>query len=357
MRLLVDILHPAHVHMFKNLARELSRRGHEVRFTLRDKECTRDLMEQYELDYTLLSEQKSGLGLAGEFFVRGVGLWRETKRFKPHFLTGVMGPSIASVGRLRRLLRGDKARIAVFYGTEIAKLTNSFVYPLSDYVITPDSYAAPVTGHHLTYPGYHELAYLHPNRFSPDASIARAAGIDPDSAYYIVRFVSYAASHDVGTNTLPLEKKLELIRRLAEHGRVLVSSEGPLPAELEPLRLRIPASHLHHVTAFARMLVGESATMAAEAAVLGVPAVYISPFGRGFTDDLGRYGLVENFTEDRFRDDWVSQVAKLAADPNLSRRAAEARELLLKDKIDVTQWMVDFFEREFMACFPEEAQS
>ena len=37
MRLLIDILHPAHVHVFRNLAHELTERGHQVRFTLREK--------------------------------------------------------------------------------------------------------------------------------------------------------------------------------------------------------------------------------------------------------------------------------------------------------------------------------
>ena len=116
--------------------------------------------------------------------------------------------------------------------------------------------------------------------------------------------------------------------------------------ELEPNRLKIPVSHIHHVLAFARMLVGESATMAAEAAVLGVPAVYISPYGRGFTDDLERYGLVRNFTEQRFAEDWLSVVREMVLDPLLADRAKAARERMLRDKVDVTAWMLEFFERE-----------
>jgi predicted glycosyltransferase len=351
MRVLVDILHPAHVHMFRNLAKELGERGHEVRFTLREKECARDLLEQYGLSFEVLSQKQTGVGLAGEFVQRGAKLWQATTRFRPHFLAGVMGPSIASVGRLRRVLGLDKARIAVFYGTEIAKLTNTFVYPMSDYVITPDSYAAPVRGNHITYKGYHELSYLHPKRFTPDPEIVKAAGVDPSAPYFVVRFVSYQASHDIGTNTLPLEKKLALVKALAQHGRVIVSSESELPSELEPHRLRIPASHIHHVLAFGRLLVGESATMAAESAVLGVPAVYVSPFGRGFTDDLERYGLVVNFIGERFHHDWVKKAVDMAADPELSTRGRESRERMLRDKIDVTQWMVDFFEAEFEKHF------
>jgi predicted glycosyltransferase len=333
--------------MFRNLAGELVARGHDVLFTLREKECARELLDQYGLKYEVLSQKQTGVGLAREFVERGARLFRVAERFRPDFLAGVMGPSIATVGRLRRLLGRDHARIAVFYGTEIAKLTNSFVYPLADYVCTPDSYRGKVRGNHVTYPGYHELAYLHPRRFEPNPDIVREAGIDPGLPYFVLRFVAYQSSHDVGVKTVSDEKKVTLVKALAGHGRVVVSSELPLPTELDANRLKIPASHIHHVLAFSRMLVGESATMAAEAAVLGVPAVYISPYGRGFTDDLERYGLVRNFTEERFGDDWLSVVREMVSDPLLADRAKAARERMLRDKVDVTAWMLDFFEREY----------
>jgi predicted glycosyltransferase len=336
--------------MFRNLAAELVARGHEVLFTLREKEFARDLLDEYGLRYEVLSQKQTGAALAREFFERGARLWRVVSRFDPDFLVGVMGPSIAPVGRLRRLLLRDRVRVAVFYGTEIAKLTNSFVYPLADWVITPDSYRGKVHGNHVTYPGYHELSYLHPRRFRPDPEIVRASGIDPSAPYFIVRFVAYQASHDVGVNTLHDEKKLALVRELSKHGRVIVSSEPALSPELEQYRLKIPVSNIHHVLAFARLLVGESATMAAESAVLGVPAVYVSPYGRGFTDDLERYGLVRNFTERRYQDDWLATVREMAENPRLLEQARAARERMLSEKVDVTAWMLDFFEREHAAA-------
>jgi predicted glycosyltransferase len=350
MRLLFDILHPAHVHVFRNVVRELTARGHEVRITLREKECARDLLDEYGFEYQVLSKKQTGAGLLVEFVQRGIELWQSVERFKPHFLAGIMGPSISTVGRLRRVLGRDRARVVVFYDTEIAKLTNAFAYPLADYVVTPDCYQAKVHGRHVRYAGYHELAYLHPKRFSPDLEVVRAEGIVPP--YSVVRFVSYEASHDIGTHGLSLEKKIELVRALAEHGRVLISSESPLPGALEPHRVRIAAHNMHHVLAFARMMVGESATMASECAVLGVPAVYISPLGRGYTDEQeSRYGLVHNFTGAKFNDDVVGAVRRLASDPEALEKSRASRERMLGDKVDVTAWMLDFFEAEFEAHF------
>jgi uncharacterized protein len=351
MRLLIDILHPAHVHVFRNLAQELTGRGHEVRFTLREKECARELLDQYGIAYDVLSRQRHGAGLAVELAARSAKLWGIVARFRPHFLAGVMGPSIALVGRLRRLM-GDPVRTAIFYDTEMAAITNWFAYPLADYVCTPECYQGTVRGHHIRYPGYHELAYLHPRRFTPDMEVVRRAGINPSERYFVVRFVSYAASHDLGTAGISEQRKIALVHMLAARGRVVISSESPLPAALESYRLAIPASAIHHVLAGATLLVGESATMASECAVLGVPAVYISPVGRGYTDEQeSRYGLVVNFTAGRFHDDWLARVQSLADDPALTQRARAARARLLEERIDTTTWMVEFFERELATHF------
>jgi predicted glycosyltransferase len=92
--------------------------------------------------------------------------------------------------------------------------------------------------------------------------------------------------------------------------------------------------------------------MASEAAVLGVPAIYISPLGRGYTDEEEeRYQLVRNFTGPRFYEDWVSAAVAMAKDENEPARAAAARARMLSEKVDVTGWIAEFFEREFVRHF------
>ena len=51
MRVLIDIGHPAHVHMFKCFAKEMQDRGHEVLFTCRDKEFELKLLSAYSFNY------------------------------------------------------------------------------------------------------------------------------------------------------------------------------------------------------------------------------------------------------------------------------------------------------------------
>lgn len=289
----------------------------------------------------MISSQRSGTAaLVTEMVTRTWRLGRVIRAFRPDVITGIMGPSIALAGVILRVPS------VVFYDTEFATQTNWFVYPLAHTVCTPDCYQGRVRGRHVTYPGYHELAYLHPDRFQPDAKALAPFGVDPTTPYSLVRFVHWKAIHDRRERGLTAEQKRELVARLEQHGRVLLSSEGPLPPELQPHRITGPVAAIHHLIAYARLVVGESATMASEAAVLGVPAVFIATTGRGYTDEQeARYGLVRHFTESRFREALDNAEALVAG--NASSAIAEGHRRLLEEKVDVTGWMVEFFEDRF----------
>ncbi len=341
MRILIDVLHPAHVHFFRNFYDVMSGRGHELTITARDKDRSVDLLEQYGLPYEQISVQKSGgVGLVTEMAQRTGALMKIMDRFQPDVMTGIMGPSIALAGKMK------KVPAVVFYDTEFARQTNWFVYPLAHSVVTPDCYQGKVRGTQRRYAGYHELAYLHPNRFTPDPTKLAAFGIEPGERYSLVRFVSWQAVHDRRETGFTAAQKRDLVATLARHGRVLISSEAPLPDDLAPLEVKGPVEDIHHLLAHAQMIVGESATMSSEAAVLGVPAVMIATTGRGYTDDEERrYGLVRHFTDDQY-DRAVATVEQFLADsPRELGQLARAR--LLADKIDVTQWMVEYFESTF----------
>jgi predicted glycosyltransferase len=346
MRVLVDILHPAHVHFFRNFTAEMGRRGHEVMITARNKDRSVELLDRFGLPYEHISDQRSGaVGMVTEMTQRTRRLLEVMRRFQPDVMTGIMGPSIAVAGALKRV------PAVVFYDTEFARQTNWFVYPLAHSVCTPDCYRDKVRGTHVTYPGYHELAYLHPARFQPDPGKLGAFGLHHEEPYTIVRFVSWEAVHDRNENGLTIAQKRELVDLLRRRGRVLVSSEAALPDDLAQFQVTGPVDDIHHLLAYAQLVVGESATMSSEAAVLGVPAVFIATTDRGYTEDEEkRYGLVRYFREAQY-DIAVRTIDDLLeGTPRDFGQAARAR--LLADKIDVTAWMMDYFESSFATASP-----
>ena len=60
MNVLIDIGHPAHVHMFRCFAHEMIGRGHQVLFTIRDKEFEKKLLDAEGLPYVNLGRKKTG---------------------------------------------------------------------------------------------------------------------------------------------------------------------------------------------------------------------------------------------------------------------------------------------------------
>lgn len=337
MRVLIDLLHPAHVHVFKHFCAEIAARGDQVLVTARNKDVTVPLLRSLNIDHDVISTQRDGaFGLVVELLARTRRLKRIADTWQPDVLIGVMGPSIAIVGKL------TNTPAFVLYDTEIAKATNRWVYPIAEAVITPDCYQGSVHGRHVTHPSYHELAYLHPDRFAPDAGKLEPFGLDPSVPYSIARFVSWNASHDRNLRGLSTDDQRRIIGALAEHGEVRVSSEIPLAPDLEQFRLRGPIVDVHHVLAHATCFVGESATMASEAAVVGTPSYYIAEKSRGYLDDLALRGLVAKYHPH----ETLRLLADLHALTPVTPRMRRAYAQLLQDKVDLTSWLIDWLDGE-----------
>jgi predicted glycosyltransferase len=229
----------------------------------------------------------------------------------------------------------------VFTDTESAGFTNIVSNYLSSCVLTGSSYGKQCGKNHIRYPGYHELAYLHPKRFAPNTEILEELGLHQGDNYAIVRFVSWNAHHDVGLRGVSKENKLKLVKLLSTKLRVFISSEDELPVDLKPYQIMIKPEDMHSVMAFAHLFVGESATMASECACLGVPAIYIDNVGRGYTDhQQERYGLVFNYNESEHGQQQAILKAAELADRNHDDETYKVkRRLLLNDMIDVSQFM------------------
>ncbi|MBK0400379.1 hypothetical protein H0I76_14355 [Limibaculum sp. M0105] len=339
--MLIDILHPAHVHFFREFHGEMAARGHELRVLSRHKDVATELLDAYGIQHEVISSQRPGRWrLAAELAQRVRSTSQEIRAFRPDVIVGLMGPSIALAGFVHR------TRTLVFYDNETTDRLNRAVARLADAWISPRGFEHDYGSRHLRYDGYHELAYLHPARFTPDASRLRTHGIDPTQPYSLMRFVAWESIHDVGEIGFGAAGKRRAIELLSRLGRVYISSERPLPPEFEHYRLPLPVEDVHHALAFATVVVGESSTMASEAACLGTHAVFVSRSGRGVnTEQERRYGLVRTFHGGREAEalTWIEHLA--SRDPHtIQHEARERREAMLADVIDVTGFLVDYVE-------------
>jgi len=341
-RVLVSIHHPAQAHFFRYIVPELEERGHEVRVCVRDKEVAVDLLEAFDIDHQVLARTGEGLtGMIASQLGYEARLLRVARRFDPDVMASIGGVEIAHVAPL------VGARSVAFTDSE-GTPAHLISHPLVDVICTPRAHDRDYGSRQRRYDGYHELAYLHPSRFQPSADRLRAAGVDPEEPYFVLRFVAWKAHHDIGKHGLSPAVKRELVEGLSEHGAVHITSEAELPPEFEQYHTPVAPELAHDLLAFAQLYVGDSQTMTTEAAILGTPAVRSNSFVgendlSNFRELEERYELLYNRADDR---EALELVERLRADPTTEETWARRRERLLADKIDVTEFAVDTIETE-----------
>jgi len=340
MKLLIDINHPAHVHLFRHAIHAWQKDGHQVIITARDKEVTTRLLDFYGLTYSLTTHPSHSLaGKAWELLRQDSIIYQLAVR---HHIELMLGTSIG----ITHVSRITSAKSLFFNEDDAAVDRTSYylAYPFADAIITPDCLSDIITSKYFTYPSYHELAYLHPNRFQPDPSIFSLLGISANESYFVLRLVALKADHDLGQKGISPSFQRRLIYFLSDYGRVFITSEAPLPQDLEPYRVPVPAHKMHDVLAFASMLISDSQTMTAEAAVLGIPAIRCNTFIHriSYLDELEqRYGLTYGFLP-HAEDAMLEKIVSLLKDKSTKEQWSEKRERMLKEKIDLTAWMLDF---------------
>ncbi len=290
MRILFDIVHPADVLFFKRPIEALKARGEELLILSRRKDITCDLLDAFGFEHTPITTAGEGtLGLLRELFFRDLKVLKHILSFRPDVMIGFGGVSIAHAGAI------TGAKAISFYDSENATLQTRLTWPFVSALYVPASYLGVTPAKRtVRLKGTKELSFLHPSAFRPDKALAIAAGLDPEKDNFFIRLVAWRANHDIGKCGWSEALLRSVVATLSERGCVHISSEVPLPDDLHALAYSGPKSAVHHLLAHCRLLIGESATMASEAAILGVPAIYAGRDFPGYVRELERVGLVHN---------------------------------------------------------------
>ncbi|RNI15776.1 DUF354 domain-containing protein [Methanohalophilus sp. RSK] len=343
MKVLIDIGHPTHVHFYKNTIKELEEKGHEVLVTARDKDVSIKLLNAYDIEYIPVGKiGNTKLDLIYEWIKRDYEIFKISRRFKPDILMGMLNPC---AGHSAKILR---KKCFLFNDSEVVRSTALITYPFADVIFTPSNFGKDLGDKQVRINGYKELAYLHPNNFIPTKDVFDNLDIDDQDKYIVMRFVAWNAGHDIKRKGFDIKTKIRFVKELEKYAKVYISSETKLEDELEANRINIPPEKMHDFLYFAQMLVGDSQTMTTEAAVLGTPAIRCNSFvGKNdmanFTELENKYGLIFNFNDPEKA---LQKSIEIIQNPEIKTEWKEKRERLLKDKVDVSSFMVDFIERE-----------
>lgn len=337
MKIFIDIGHPAHVHYFKNFIWIMQEKGHSVTITARDKEVALNLLDYYKLPYYNRGKGRKGfLGKLLYIFQGDIFLLKKAWKIKPDIFISFGSSYAAHTAWLMR-----KPHIA-FNDTDNNTFQHITYIPFTKVILTPEVYAKNHGKKHLRFDGFMELCALHENHFKPNCEkVMRLLGLKKEDKYVILRFVSWEATHDFGLTGLTMEDKYRLVKELSEYARVIISSESPLPPDLQQYAYSVEPALMHDLLNGANLIVSESLTMSAEAAFLGTPALCISTATAGTLDEEVNLGLLELF---RTSEGLIDRALEIMKTPDYKENFKIKTQNILKNKIDVTSFMVWFVE-------------
>ena len=341
MKILIDINHPAHVHLFRNVYSMLVEHGNEVLVVVKEIPSAMKLLDLYGIPVLNIGKKDDALmkkGLDQLVYDR-----RLLKLVREHGIEMGVGSSIniAHVSKLCKM----KSIVLDDDDDEVEPLFAKFGHPFADTILSPVD--TPRKSKKTIYVNaYHELAYLHPNRFTPDPSVLDDAGVKEGEPYFILRFNAFKAHHDVGVVGLTIENKRRLVNYLKTKGKVFITTERNIDDEFKPYQLTVSPEKAHSLMYYATMLVGDSQTMTSEAAVLGTPAIRCNTFvGRihYLEEEEHKYGLTYGFRPEQ-SEAMFAKIDELLSMPNLKEEWQNRRQKMLSEKIDYAQFLTWFIE-------------
>jgi len=337
MKLLAEFSHPAQVHKFKFVFRNLIAKGHQVLILARDKDVMLALLKAEKLPFKCISRAKTTLpGMALELISREIRTLKTALFYKPDIMLSAHSVAITHVGKLLRI------PVVLHDDTEHASLQQKLYMPFADHIITSSAYMNDLGTKQIRINSIEPLMYLHPTYFSPDKSRLSKYGLSDQTPYAVLRLVSWNAAHDLGQSSPLAGQCGQLIAHLKTKGikKFILSTEEPDSLTDDNDVLTIDPEDLHHILAFASLCISEGGSVAIESAALGTPTILVNPLQAGLFTLLEEYDLL-------LRSQTIGEVLQtidsLLSSPNSTRvKWKLAQKRLLTEKNDMTKEIVLF---------------
>ena len=224
--------HPAHFHLFRNTILSLKKKGHKIAVLIKKKDILEDLLVRSNIPYhNILPEGRKDnkAGIAWGMFKRDCRLLRHCISNRPNLLIGTS----TEIGHIGTLLNIPSINVNED-DWDVVPLYSKISYPWSTHILSPRvCNNGKWERKSIKYESYHELAYLHPDHFTPSKKFLEKYYI-PDEPYFIMRFAKLKAHHDTGIRGISDELALKIINLLEPFGRVYITAERSLNNIFEP---------------------------------------------------------------------------------------------------------------------------
>ena len=333
--------------MFKNTINILKSKGHTCDVLITSKDVLEDLIKNEGWEYTnIFPEGRKIKGIPSKL-VAVFNTFRTVFRLKKYigkkkyhlFITDDLLVINGWFKKIPSLLFQDDDVTAV--------PESKLLFAFADRIISPSvSNMGRFNSKKISFLGFKELGGLHPNRFIPDFSVVEKFNTTKQK-YYLIRLVSLKATHDFGKKGLKNDDVIEIIKKIENKGgRVYITAERELPEEFEKYRIKINPNDISHVLYYAELIISDSQTMSAEAGVLGTPYIRFNDFvGKiSYLNDLElNYKLGIGIKTDQ-KQFLFESIDGLLENKNLKQEWQLKRKEMLKEKIDLTEFLIWIFE-------------
>lgn len=347
MNILFHINHPAQYHLFKQVIIRLKEDNHAVLVIARNKDVLTQLLHNDGVEFINTTHRTDRESNLFSLFINFILQYRRVKKYCKEFQPDLMLGTSFTLPWISRKIKVPFLNFVEDDG-QVIPLYSKLSFPFSTHIVTPHvCQLGKWEKKKIGYNGYHELAFLRPEQFSPSKDIA-AKYINLEKKNFLLRFTAFNAHHDYGKRGIDNKTAKRVVDYLQKKGNVIISSEKPLDTTFDKYRLSINPNDIHHVMAYCNLVIGDSQSMAMEAACLGVPSIRLNDYaGRiSVLEELEkRYHLTHSYSVNQ-KDAFFEQIKTLVEDTGTTQVYESRKNKMLEDKIDVNQfiyWLVANF--------------
>ena len=333
---------PAQAHFFKNIIRTLEKKGHQVKILARNYGETLYLLNVFSIPYFVYADiPKSKYE---KILLLPYHILSAHHYLKKSDIGLVVGSGIYSLLTSFLLKKPNIQFIdAISANTEL-----NLIKRFADAIITPSNFTVDIGEKHIKINSFKELSYLHPNYYKADKTVLNLMNINEGDPFALLRFNAFDSTHDFGLRGFSSKERRIWVNELKKYGKVFISSEAFIPEDLSEHTLRIPKEKIHDVLYYSTILIADTGTMVTEAALLGTPAICHHPKAKAignFIELEQRYGLIFSIKNPK---ELIEKATHFFIQKDVKKEWGVKRERLIKEKVDITRFMVWFIEH-----FPE----
>ena len=339
-RALFFFVHPGTFHVLNPVIRKLIADGNEVDIAIINKDVLPELMRTSGLPFTdIFPEGRHAKNLLHAGWLMLKTVWRmEHLIGSRQYDLFVTDDCLSINGRLRNV----PTLFIIDDDIDVVPEISPLLYCTTEIVAPQCVRLGRHASKRIGFVGYKELAYLHPDVFSPDPEVPRRYGLEPRK-YIFIRTVGLLATHDRHKRGIDDEFLTRIVACSEKHNlRPVISSERPLAAALERYHLKFPPREGLDLLGHSALFVGDSQTMTSEAALLGIPALRCNDFVGHISvmeERESKYGLSYSFLPEE-REQLLVRLDELAADPEREMKWKEKHRRMLAESADICELLL-----------------